>query len=115
MSKSYLKLAKEFQGRSYDAMVAHTTIVCCRYIMLAIEKGNNEDSRTIGDLFYHCCDEVRDIRFIEARLLLMEILTESLRRFLYLSEKKIQEFMSNFIAVLPLFIKGRLQFFMCES
>ncbi len=115
MSKSYLKLAKEFQGRSYDAMVAHTTIVCCRYIMLAIEKRNNEDSRTIGDLFYHCCDEVRDIRFIEAWLLLMEILTESLRRFLYLSEKKIQEFMSNFFAVLPLFIKGRLQFSMCES
>nr|WP_052306573.1 transposase [Acetivibrio clariflavus] len=27
MCKSYLKLAKEFQGRSYDMMVAHTTIV----------------------------------------------------------------------------------------
>jgi len=38
MTKSHLNLAKEFQGRSYDSMVAHTTIVFCRYIMLAIER-----------------------------------------------------------------------------
>ncbi len=34
MCKSFLNLAKEFQGRSYDSMIAHTTIVFCRYIML---------------------------------------------------------------------------------
>ena len=48
MCKSYLKLAKEFQGRSYDMMVAHTTIVFSRYIMLAVENRNNTDLRTIG-------------------------------------------------------------------
>jgi len=115
ITKSYLKLAKEFQGRSYDAMIAHTTIVFLRYIMLSVEKRNNEDSRTIGDLFYHCCDEIRDIKFIEALLLLIDILTEKLRRFLYLPEKKAQEFMSNFISSLPLFIKVRIPFSLCES
>lgn len=115
MSKSYLKLAREFQGRSYDAMVAHTTIVCCRYIMLAVEKRNHEDNRTIGGLFYFCCDEVQDMKFIEALLLLIEILTEGLRRLFDLSENKIQELISNFIAALPLSIKGKLKFSMCES
>lgn len=37
MCKSYLSLAKEFQCRSYDTMIAHTTIVFSRYIMLAVE------------------------------------------------------------------------------
>jgi len=32
--KSHLSLAKEFQGRSYDMMLAYTTIVFMRYSML---------------------------------------------------------------------------------
>src|SRR3989339_1083384 len=32
MAKSFLNLAKECQGRSYDALVAHATVVCCRYV-----------------------------------------------------------------------------------
>ena len=35
MCKSYLCLSKEFQGRSYDCLVAHTTIVFTRYVMLS--------------------------------------------------------------------------------
>ncbi|MBF0556761.1 MAG: transposase, partial [Nitrospirae bacterium] len=80
MCKSHLQLAKEFQGRSYDAMVAHTTIVCCRYIMLAMEKRNSEDNRTIGELFYLCCDEVQDIKFSTTLQLLLEMLVEHLRK-----------------------------------
>ncbi|WP_068557791.1 IS4 family transposase, partial [Thermotalea metallivorans] len=74
MCKSYLKLAKEFQGRSYDMMVAHTTIVFSRYIMLAVENRNNTDLRTIGALFYYCCDELEDIKFLEALQLIIEAL-----------------------------------------
>jgi len=51
MCKSYLNLSKEFQGRSYDCMVAHTTIVFTRYIMLALERRNGNDLRTLGELF----------------------------------------------------------------
>jgi hypothetical protein len=53
MCKSYLKLAKEFQGRSYDMMNARTTIVFSRYIMLAVENRSYTDLRTIGALFYY--------------------------------------------------------------
>ncbi|MPM80805.1 hypothetical protein SDC9_127855 [bioreactor metagenome] len=74
MCKSYLKLAKEFQVRSYDMMVAHTTIVFSRYIMLAAENCNSTDLCTIGALFYYCRDELKEIRFLEALQLLIEAL-----------------------------------------
>jgi len=45
MAKSFLNLAKEFQSRSFDALVAHATLVCCRYIMLELAKRENADPR----------------------------------------------------------------------
>lgn len=115
MSKSYLKLAREFQGRSYDSMVAHTTIVFCRYIMLALESRNDRDPRTIGNLFYICCDELQDISFASALFLLFDLLKESLQNHLSLSGSKINEFMNQFISSLPLFFKERLQISSCAS
>ena len=52
MNKSYLRLAKEFQGRSYDMMFAHTSLVFTRYLFLAMETRENKDQRTLGHLFY---------------------------------------------------------------
>ena len=51
MCKSFLRLAKEFQSLSYDAMVAHTAIVCIRYMMLAVENREQKDSKAHGELF----------------------------------------------------------------
>lgn len=46
-------------------MMAHTTIVFTRYIMLAFESRCGKDQRTLGNLFYVCCDELKDLCFIE--------------------------------------------------
>ena len=46
IAKSFLKFAKESQSRLYDAMVAHATLVCCRYLMLEIGKKTTADPRT---------------------------------------------------------------------
>ena len=59
VAKSFLNLARECQGRSYDALVAHATMVCCRYIMLALAKRTNQDPRTLGSLFHACCEELQ--------------------------------------------------------
>ncbi len=66
MTKSYLRLAEEFQGRSYDMMIAHTSIVFTRYLLLAVESRESEDPRTLGHLFYVCCDEMEDLKFASA-------------------------------------------------
>jgi len=115
MTKSYLKLAKEFQGRSYDSMVAHTTIVFCRYIMLALESRSGRDPRTLGNLFYLCCDELQDISFSNALFLLFDLLKDSLRKHLLISGQKLEEFLNQFITSLPMFFKDRLLFSVCES
>ena len=80
-TKSFLNLAKEFQGRSYDSMIAHTTIVFCRYIMLALENRESKDPRTLGNLFYVCCDELQDISFADAFQLILTLLKDTLRKY----------------------------------
>ena len=87
VAKSHLALGKEFQCRSYDAMVAHTTIVFTRYIMLALRTREEQDPRTIGQLFFLCCDELKDSRFVETILLVLDCLNASLMEELILSEE----------------------------
>lgn len=60
-TKSVLKLQKEFQGRSYDTLISHTTIVYTRYILLAWQHRQNTDDRTLGRLFSILCDEVSEL------------------------------------------------------
>jgi len=114
-TKSFLNLAKEFQGRSYDSMIAHTTIVFCRYIMLALENREIKDPRTLGNLFYVCCDELQDISFADAFQLILTLLKDTLRKYLSMPESVLQEMINDFISCLPVFLKGRLQFSICES
>jgi hypothetical protein len=59
--KSLLKLGKEFEGRSYDMMISHTTIVFSRYLVLEWERRENNDDRTCGGLFFLFCDEIKDM------------------------------------------------------
>ncbi|UJF35898.1 hypothetical protein [Paenibacillus hexagrammi] len=108
MSKSYLRLAKEFQGRSYDMMFAHTSLVFTRYLFLAMESRENKDPRTLGNLFYFCCDELEDIKLATAMLLLIDLLKQAIQEVLLLTEQQFQEIFDKFTASLPRFYKGLL-------
>ena len=99
--KSYLNLGKEFQGLSYDSMIAHTTIVMTRYIMLAIENRNNKDDRTMGELFFLAHDELQDVNFSEVLKVILDILKEVLQDLLFLTSEQIDSFIDNFIIQLP--------------
>jgi hypothetical protein len=113
VSKSHLRLAKEFQSQSYDALVAHTTIVFTRYIMLSISSREEEDPKTIGKLFYLCCDEIEDIRFIESLLLLIELLCETLSKELLITEEQIQKFLDTFFEKIPHYLKKTMK--ICQA
>ena len=114
-TKSFLSLAKEFQGRSYDCMLAHTTIVFCRYIMLALESRESKDPRTLGNLFYLCCDELKDISFAHAFHLILTMLKNTLQKYISITDCALQDLINDFITSLPVFLKGRLQLLSCES
>jgi hypothetical protein len=100
MCKSYLNLAREFQGLSYDAMTAHTTIVMTRYILLAVQKRHNEDPRTLSELFYLCFDQIADIQFADALDLILRLIQEVLADCLLLTDEQMNEIIDAFIAKL---------------
>ena len=75
-NKSHLNLNKEFQCRTYDAMIAHTTIVFSRYIFLAWEHRKNNDTKTLGHLFFEFGEDVREVDFKEALLGLMKLILD---------------------------------------
>ncbi|MBE1554515.1 transposase [Sporosarcina limicola] len=108
VAKSHLRLAKEFQCRSYDSMTAHTTIVFLRYMILAMSSRESEDDRTIGNLFYLCCDEVEDLRFAEVLLIFMELLGTMLTEDEILADDQVGPFLDKFFNKLPKFLREPL-------
>ena len=113
--KSYLHLEDEFQMRSYDAMVAHATIVMTRYILLAIENRENKDWRSVNDGYHALCQELEDISFAFAFELILAILTRCSSEHFCLSSEQVDAFVAYFIADLPSLIKEKLKISMCES
>ena len=101
INKSYLNLAKEFQSRSYDALVAHTTIVFARYIMLALFRRAHNDPRTLGTLFHAECDELRQVSFAEALRLLLSLLEQIVKDFAESTTAPIRKMLESFIDQLP--------------
>lgn len=75
-TKSLLRLQKEFQGRSYDLLISHTTIVFARYIVLAWQHRTSTDPRTLSGLFYELCDEVATLDWVTALQQLVDILND---------------------------------------
>jgi hypothetical protein len=75
-TKSLLRLQKEFQGRSYDLLISHTTIVFARYILLAWQQRCNTDERTLGGLFSQLADELNDLDWAVALNSLLELLSD---------------------------------------
>jgi len=115
MAKSYLRLAKEFQGRSYDSMVAHTTIVFTRYIILSLQSRCSKDQRTLGELFYVCCDELHDLSLIDALQRIFSLLRSALQDSFQATEAEVRKLISFLIDGLPKCFKEKLAFCYCES
>jgi len=94
-------------------MVAHTNFA--RHILLAVESRESQDLRTLGHLFYVCCDEMEDIKFVSAMMLLIDLFKSAVQEVLLLSEEKFQALFNKFAASLPKYIKGLLGFSVCKS
>lgn len=101
MAKSFLNLAKECQGRSYDALVAHTAVVCCRYIMLTLAKRTNKDPRTLGTLFHACCEELRQATFAEALALVLMFLEQAMGAATEMTRELLRSLLDRFLRDLP--------------
>ena len=74
--KHLLNLEREMQVRDYDAVIGHTTVVFCRFLFMSLEQRLMTDSRTAGELFFACCDEIRDLTLIESLQLAFTLLRD---------------------------------------
>lgn len=114
-AKSLLRLQKEFQGRSYDMLISHTTIVFSRYILLAWQHRQSTDQRSIGGLFYLLCDEVGTLDWAIALQQLLEMIHEIATKASKKITTMIQRQLQQWIAGLPSYIKAYLPISSCES
>jgi len=115
VAKSLLNLEREFQGRSYDMLIAHTTLVCTRYIFLELERRRTLDIRTCGELFYHCCDELPDLKLREAVVRIFRALDVFLTKFFFGEKNVLKACIEYFTATLPPSLLALLPFTGCES
>lgn len=79
MAKQHLNLEREVQLRDYDGLVAHTSLVFTRYLFLAVQQRFHDDPRSIGSLFYACCEEMKDLTLFEALHRLLTLALEKVR------------------------------------
>jgi hypothetical protein len=107
--KSYLKLSRECNSLSYDAMTAHTAVVFTRYMMLSLEGRESNDTRSLGEIFLYLTDEMSDITWIQAFQMLLEMFRSLLSGELDISDEKIDELVDSFMNAIPSILKERLQ------
>ena len=115
VAKSLLKLECEFQGRSYDMLIAHTTLVCARYMFLELERRRTLDVRTCGELFYHCCDELPDLKLREAVLRIFHAVETFLTKFFSDRKEALEACLEYFTAALPASLLALIPISACES
>lgn len=114
-TKSLLKLQKEFQGRSYDSMIAHTSIVFTRYIVLSWQHRCNTDERTLGGMFYELSDEINELDWTVALQQLIELFEDALKKTNRKFKKLIKSQLHEWFSALPSYIKAYLPNLCCES
>ena len=106
--KSFLNLGSEYHGLSYDALTAHVALVFTRYMLMSVAKRDDEDERTLGELFYFMVDEAADITFSQSMKILPDAMLASIRTVFQASEEQINTFMNDFISRLPEYMQKSL-------
>ena len=91
-----------------DALTDHVAIVLTRYMLIAMEQRQNEDQRTLGELFFFLVDEMADITFSRSLGILMDALMASLQVILKLSDEQLTAFTADFEARLPEYLRSAL-------
>lgn len=99
--KSTFRLEKEFQVNSFDSLIAHTTIVFIRYMVVSWEIRKSNDIKTLGKLFIIMCDDIRDITFIEAIETLLNLIHELSNSCSKTVQRRIDKMVEKWYSLMP--------------
>ena len=75
---------------------------------MSVAKRNDEDERTLGELFFYFVDEVADITFNQSLSILMAAMLESIGTIFHATEDQVAKFMDDFISRLPEYMQKPL-------
>ena len=78
-------------------------------MLLATEQRQNEERRTLGELFFYLVDEMADITFRRSLSILMDALMASLQELLKLTDEQIEAFIADFESRLPEYLRKALR------
>ena len=101
-------MEKEFQARSFDAIVARTAIVFARYIMMALENRESKDQRSVCAIFHAVCKELDDISFEAAFNIIMETMLLNTCDHPHLENYQLDALADLFMSQLPAYITEKL-------
>jgi len=106
--KSMLNLVGECRSLSYDALTAHVAIVFSRYMLLALTGRQNQDLRTMGEIFFFLTDELADITFAYSFGIILQAMIDSIRKHFRITDEQMQEFINDFYLDLPEYMQAAL-------
>ena len=86
---------------SYDAMTAHVSIVLARYMLLSLEQRRKVDKRSIGELFYISCDELQDLQYMDALIMVLKKLVSMITEKWLFLENELNAMLDSFLENLP--------------
>lgn len=78
VSKSLLKLGREFQPVNYDTTVSGTALAFTRFIILEWIRRKNSDYHSMGEISFLCYDDVHDIELSDTLDKLVSIIADGL-------------------------------------
>ena len=113
--KSLLKLGSEFHGVGYDMTVSTTAIVFARFIILEWIRREDNDPRTMGDLFFLVYDEVKDIELTDALKRLLNIFVEGIKSGNITLSESIRLMLIDWFLSQPMFIQALFPAFIAEA
>jgi hypothetical protein len=105
--KSYLRLETGYQGRSFDAVTAHASIVMIRYIILALRKREGA-ADSAADAFFSLCHELDAASFKNLFEGISGAVKQALHDFLHVSGSMAEGFLAYFMSILPDNVKKKL-------
>lgn len=103
--KSLLKLGKEFQPVNYDTTVSSTALVFTRFIILEWLRRKQNDQKTVCELFFVCCDDIRDIELSDALERLLAIFLDGLAVGTVKIEESVRKELLDWYISQPVFIQ----------
>ena len=106
--KSMLNLVGECHSLFYDALTAHVAIVFTRYMLLALTGRQNQDLRTMGEIFFFLTDELSDITFAYAFGIILQAMIDSIHKHFQITDEQMQEFINDFYLGLPEYMQSAL-------